>query len=63
MPIGPADLLGRELRHPVEAVAGERRVHHQLVDAADPLDEGRKTALGYRIGRYRSSSHSLTCTL
>ena len=44
-------LLRRELGHPVEAVAGERRVHHQLVDAADPLDEGRKTARGYRIGR------------
>jgi hypothetical protein len=59
---GPAHLLGRELGHPVEAVAGERRVHHQLVNAADPLDEGRKAALGYRMERYSSSSHGLTCT-
>ena len=41
-----AHLLGGELGHAVEPVAGERRVHHQLVDAAHPLDEGL-----YRMGR------------
>ena len=59
------DLLRRQLRHALEAVAGERRVHHALVNAAQPLDERRDAAVsrGYSTDRYRSSSHGLTWTL
>ena len=59
-----ADLVGGQLGHPLEAVAGQRGVHHLLVDAAQPVEQ-RRNALGcggYRTDRYRSSSHGVTWT-